>query len=83
MHSHSQINSISEHTRASYTLGRSIPGKGETSCSEQMVEIRKGVFGYSGVVVAGPIDLTVNKREVVAIVGLSGCGKTTIKDDFW
>lgn len=43
-----------------------------------MISIKGTLFGYPGCPIAGPIDLTIEQREIVAIVGPSGCGKTTI-----
>lgn len=45
---------------------------------ETMIEIEKGIFGYANKVIADSVDLSVAPKEVIAIVGLSGCGKTTI-----
>ena len=44
----------------------------------QMIEIQKSVFGYPGVPLFTSFDLTIMDREVVAVVGRSGVGKTTI-----
>lgn len=43
-----------------------------------MIRIESGVVGYAHTAIIGPIDLTVDQREVIAIVGPSGCGKTTL-----
>lgn len=43
-----------------------------------MIEIEDAVFGYQGRAVAGPLSLRVPPREVLAVVGASGCGKTTM-----
>jgi len=43
-----------------------------------MVEIEDAVFGYSGVPLFKPFTLTVADRDVVAVIGRSGVGKTTI-----
>lgn len=43
-----------------------------------MIRIEAGVVGYAHTAIIGPIDLTVDRREVIAIVGPSGCGKTTL-----
>ena len=42
------------------------------------LEIVGGMLGYDGVAVAGPIDLVIKEPRVVALVGRSGCGKTTL-----
>jgi NitT/TauT family transport system ATP-binding protein len=43
-----------------------------------MIEVDNGIFGYPDKVVAESINLFVARKEIVAIVGASGCGKTTI-----
>ena len=43
-----------------------------------MIDIDNGTFGYAEKVVATSITLRVAPKEIVAIVGTSGCGKTTI-----
>jgi ABC-type transport system involved in resistance to organic solvents, ATPase component len=45
---------------------------------DNLVEIEKVTFGYDQRTVLHGIDLTVPKGAVVAIMGLSGCGKTTL-----
>jgi phospholipid/cholesterol/gamma-HCH transport system ATP-binding protein len=45
---------------------------------ENLVEIENVTFGYDQRTVLHGIDLSVPKGAVVAIMGLSGCGKTTL-----
>lgn len=43
-----------------------------------LVEIENAVFGYGGRPVLKGVNLTVKRGQVVAIMGSSGCGKTTL-----
>jgi phospholipid/cholesterol/gamma-HCH transport system ATP-binding protein len=52
--------------------------KAPTVPPDNLVEIENVTFGYDQRKVLHGIDLTVPKGAVVAIMGLSGCGKTTL-----
>jgi NitT/TauT family transport system ATP-binding protein len=42
------------------------------------IERKLFATGHGELMVLGPIEFTLNEREIVAIVGPSGCGKTTL-----
>jgi len=46
--------------------------------SDNLVEVRDLSFSYGGRLVLRDIDLSARRGQVVAIMGLSGCGKTTL-----
>jgi len=46
--------------------------------NDNIVEIRDAVFGYGARPVLKGINLTAKRGQVVAIMGSSGCGKTTL-----
>lgn len=46
--------------------------------SDPVIEFRGARLGYPGTVVLDHVDLTIDKGEVVAVLGASGSGKTTL-----
>src|SRR3979411_1465977 len=50
----------------------------DTVATSNLVEVNKVWFGYDDRRILKDINLVVPKGKVVAIMGLSGCGKTTL-----
>jgi ABC-type nitrate/sulfonate/bicarbonate transport system ATPase subunit len=46
--------------------------------SAALLELSRISTGYNGQAVLGDVNLSVREREVVALMGRSGCGKTTV-----
>lgn len=43
-----------------------------------VIRCRRAVFGYRGRAITAPVDLEVNRGEVVAVLGANGSGKSTV-----
>jgi phospholipid/cholesterol/gamma-HCH transport system ATP-binding protein len=54
------------------------PKNSNRTVSDNLVEIRDLSFAYSRSLVLKDIDLTARRGQVIAIMGNSGCGKTTL-----
>ncbi len=62
-----------------WSIGTSFQASSASSCvSEPIAELDGLVFAHDGATVLDQFDLTVNRGEVVALLGPSGAGKTSI-----